>query len=83
MPLNDSNVIFGSFRWHRVPVQNSSLARSAPFLARLCVDPALVNKTGAYYSIDTQRDVSTVANIVSNQEALVAESRALIKRNGY
>lgn len=69
--------------WHRVPVQNSSVARSGPFLARLCVDPALTSTTGQYYVIDTPRRVSPVADTEAYQQALVSDSRTLISGKGF
>ncbi|KAJ3112240.1 hypothetical protein HDU96_004777 [Phlyctochytrium bullatum] len=69
--------------WYGSPNQISSLDKSGRFLARLAVDPALVDETGAYYSIETRYPTSIVAQNRANQVEIRELSERLLRERGY
>ena len=80
----ESLIAYNAWR-HGIHNQNSTLARSSPFLASMCVDPALCSaaKTGTHFVIDFEHRVSRAADVHESQDSLVNDSRALLRAKGF
>ena len=71
---------------HRIygsTLQNGSMARSPPFLARLAIDNTLVEETGHYYCIDAIDKCSVDASDRAKQVQLREFSDAILKELGH
>jgi hypothetical protein len=70
--------------YYKIHNQNSTLARSSPFLAKLCVDASLLEAaSGTHYVIDFAHHVSKAADVHQAQDELVRDSRGLLRAKGF